>query len=215
MKQLFMLAIILIPFVFANAQGIGELAPEKDPITFPPNAYGLDIMFGEGGFGMGTFYRHALSSDVTFFTDFSISEAKDENEFEYVDPWTGETQVAGKKNRVFLLPLNVGLQYRVFTSTLGDNLRPYINLAFGPSTVMTTPYEREFFNSFRMAQARYTVGGYFGIGANFGLDQKSVLGINLRYYITHFFDQGVESLAGRYQKDLGGFYITLNLGSMY
>jgi hypothetical protein len=107
------------------------------------------------------------------------------------------------------------MQYRLFSESLGDNLRPYINIAAGPATVVTTPYDMEFFTAFKKAQAKYTAGGYIGIGANFGLEQKSTLGINLRYYVIHFFDEGVESLAGRFQKNLGGFYITLNLGILY
>ncbi len=213
MKKLICQIFILICYN-TFSQGIGELAPEKELLKFPPNSLGCDIMFSEGGFGLGGFYRHAISSNLSYFLDFSISEAKDQNEMEYVDYW-GNTTVLGKKNRVFILPLLAGLNYRLFSSELGDNFRPFISAAVGPSTIVTTPYEREFFNSFRMAQARYTTGGYIGLGANFGSDQKTLMGISLRYYVTHLFDQGVESLAGRYQKDLGGFYIILNIGSMY
>ena len=215
MKKLFILAILLFPLFNASGQGIGEMAPEKDPINFPPRTLGIDIMFGEGGFGLGGFYRHLVAGDLTFFTDFSISSEKDQNEFDYIDPYTGESITYGKKNRVFLMPLFGGLQYRMFSSSLGDNLRPYINAALGPTMVMTTPYDKEFFSAFGKAQVLYTPGGYIGIGANFGLDTKNVVGINLRYYYIHFFNQGVESLEGRFLTDLGGFYITINLGSMY
>ena len=215
MRQFFLFIILTVFCGTMHAQGIGELAPDKDPIVFPPNAYGLDVMFGEGGFGLGGFYKHDLAKDLTFSVDLSVSEAKDENEFEYVDPYTGESYTYGKKNRVLLLPLNFGMQYRLFSESLGDNLRPYINIAAGPATVVTTPYDMEFFTAFKKAQARYTAGGYVGVGANFGLEQKNTLGINIRYYIIHFFDEGVESLEGRFQKNLGGFYITLNLGIMY
>ncbi len=213
MKKL--IFIILTVFSFnAFSQGIGDIAPEKELIKFPPNSIGFDIMFSEGGFGLGGFYRHSMTNNLSYFLEFSISEAKDQNEMEYVNYW-GNTTVYGKKNRVFVMPLLAGLSYRVFSSNLGDNFRPFISAALGPSTIVTTPYEREFFNSFRMAQARYTAGGYIGIGANFGSDQKALMGISFRYYVTHFFNQGVESLAGRFQKDLGGFYIVLNIGSMY
>ncbi|SRR5690606_8969913 len=214
MRKLIFAAILLIPLLNVKAQGIGELAPERAPEIFPNNAFGMDIMFSEGGFGLGTFYRRQLSHNLTFFTDFSISEAKDENEFEYVD-WFGQTYTVGKKNRVFLLPLNFGLQYRLFEEVLYDNLRPYINAGIGPTMTLTTPYDREFFNAFGKAHAKYALGSYIGFGANFGLDKSSLVGINLRYYFIHFFDQGVESLAGRFKQDLGGFYLTINIGMMY
>jgi hypothetical protein len=219
MKYLIIAAIIIISCININAQGIGELAPDKVPIIFPNNAFGMDLMFSEGGFGVGAFYRRTVTEDITLFTDFSISEAKDPQEFTYID-YFGQTQTPGKINRAFLLPLNFGIQYRVFENAIFDNLRPYLDAAIGPSIVVTTPYAREFFNAFGKAQARYTIGGYFGIGANFGLDKSSLVGLNIRYYIIHFFNQGIEILDtnltnGRLENDLGGIFITLNIGLMY
>ena len=216
MKKLILTAILIIPFVIVNAQEIGELAPEKKPEVFPDNVLGLDIMFGEGGVGFGGFYRRQFDNNFTGFADFSISEIKEDNEFQYYDPYFGNPlPIAGKKNRVFLIPFNFGVQYRLFENLISDNLRPYINAAFGPSMVVTTPYDREFFNAFGYARAKFTTGGYVGFGANFGLDKSSLLGINLRYYIVHFYDEGVESIEGRFRKNIGGFYLTINLGLMY
>jgi hypothetical protein len=214
MKTLIFAAILLIPFLNVNAQGIGELAPEKPPEVFPKNAFGMDIMFSEGGIGLGTFYRRQLSQNFTLFGDFSISESKDEKEFEYID-YFGNTFTVGKKNRVFLLPLNFGMQHRLFSDVIYDNLRPYINMGVGPTLAVTTPYEEEFFNAFGKAQTKFALGGYVGLGANFGLDKSSLIGINLRYYIVHFFDDGVESLHGRFRNNIGGFYLTINIGMMY
>lgn len=214
MKKYLLIAIITIPFFVANSQIIGELAPEKKLIVFPDNALGVDVIFSEGGFGLGGFYRRQLNQSFTFFTDFSISESKDDREMEYIDYW-GQTFVPGKKNRIFILPLNLGLQYRLFKDAITDNLRPYINAGVGPSMVVTTPYEREFFSAFGKAHARYTVGGYIGFGANIGIDEKKLLGLNVRYYVIQFFDEGVEGLDNRFQNTLGGFFLTLNFGTMY
>ncbi len=214
MKKL-LFVILLITSVIVNAQEIGELAPEKEPEVFPDNALGLDIMFSDGGFGFGGFYRRQLSDKLTGFVDFSLSEMKEENEFQYYDYFGYPLPVLGKKNRVFLVPFNFGLQYRLFEKLIHDNLRPYINVGVGPTIAVTTPYAREFFNAFGYAKAKYAAGGYIGLGANFGLDKSSLLGINLRYYITHFFDEGVESIEGRFNKDVGGFYLTINFGLMY
>ncbi len=206
--------LIIIPFASINSQGIGELAPEKPLEVFPDNAWGMDIMFGEAGFGLGTFYRKQLSMKWTVFADLSISEAKDEREFEYYDIW-GQSFILGKKNRVFAIPINLGLQYRLFENVIFDNLRPYINFGVGPTLALTTPYEEEFFNAFSYTQTKTALGGYIGFGANFGLDKSSLIGMNFRYYYTHFFDEGVESLYGRYKKNIGSFFVTLNIGLMY
>ncbi|MGE5497908.1 MAG: hypothetical protein ACM3Q2_07555, partial [Syntrophothermus sp.] len=196
MKRIIAL-LLFIPVIYVHAQKIGEMAPEKPPEDFPKNSWGVDFMFSEGGFGLGTFYRHDFTRTLTGFTDFSISEAKDQNEVEQYT-YYGDVIVPNKQNRIFLLPLNFGLQKRFFEGTISDNLRPYINAGVGPTVVITTPYEQEFFSSFGKARARYTAGGYFGLGANFGLDKSSLLGINIRYYVIHFFDEGVEGLKNKY-----------------
>jgi hypothetical protein len=216
MKKLLYIAatIIIIPFINVNAQGIGELAPDKESEIFPNNAFGVDILFSEGGFGLGGFYRRQLSPSVTLFTDLSISEAKDEREFEVYDYW-GIPITIGKKNRVFLLPLITGAQYRLFRNSISDNLRPYLNAGVGPTMTIITPYELEFFESFGKATTKYALGAYIGLGANFGTDKRNLLGVNIRYYFIHYFDEGVESLYGRPKKDLGGFFLTINLGLMY
>lgn len=207
--------LVLLPIAFINAQKIGELAPEKAPEQFPPNSWGVDIMFGEGGFGFGTFYRKNLNLNTTAFIDLSISESKDEREFEYVDPFTGIPFTIGKKNRVFLVPINLGLQYRLFAEEITDNLRPYVSAGVGPTIVLTTPYEKEFFTAFSDTRAKYTVGGYVGFGANFGISKSNLIGLNLRYYIIHLFDEGVENLHGSFRKDIGSFFLTINIGIMY
>ncbi len=215
MKKLIFILLLIIPFFNSNPQEIGELAPDKKPEEFPDNALGIDIMFSEGGVGLGTFYRREISRKITLFGDLSISESKDDQEFEYYDIFGRPIPVFGKKNRVFLVPLNVGLQYRLFEGIIYDNLRPYLNLGVGPSIVFTTPYDKEYFDAFGKAHANYAMGGYVGFGANFGLDKSSLIGINLRYYIIHLLDDGVETLNGKQRKDLGGIFLTLNFGFMY
>jgi hypothetical protein len=210
-----LLIILLLPILSINAQKIGQFAEEKPRETFPDNSLGLDLMVGEGGFGLGGFYRHQYSDVFTGFLDLSISESKNERELDRFDIFGRPLPTFGKKNRVFLVPLNFGLQYRLFYSVLTDNLRPYINFGIGPTMVITTPAEREFFKSFGYAKAKFAAGGYFGLGANFGISKSNLVGINIRYYLIHFFDEGVENFYDSFHKDLGHFYLTINLGFMY
>jgi len=217
MKNLVYVLIITGLFSLSEnyAQGIGEVAPEKPLEVFPSNAWGMDIMVGDAGFGLGTFLRKQLDVKWTATADISISEAKDEREFEFYDYYLGTFVTANKKNRIFQIPLNFGMQYRLFENEITDNLRPYLNAAIGPTLLITTPYSEEFFNSFGKAQAKYAVGGYIGFGANFGLDKSSLVGINVRYYYSKVLGDGVESLQGKVKKNIQGFFITLNLGLMY
>ena len=212
MKKL-LLAIVLLSSI-SFAQKIGQLAPEKPPEVFPDNAWGVDLMFGDGGFGLGSFFHKSFSTNVTGFIDFAISESKDEREVEYID-YFGNTFVLGKENRVFMVPITMGIQYRLFADDITDNLRPYISGGVGPSLIVTTPYKYEFFKSFSYAQSKVGLGGYLGFGANFGLSKSNLLGINFRYYYIHLFDEGVENMTGKFRTDLQHFYLSLNLGIMY
>lgn len=214
MKTIFVTLILLITNLTLNAQGIGELAPPKKPMVFPPNAWGFDLMIGESGFGFGGFYRHKMDEDFTIFADISFSEAKDEREIEFVDIF-GRPFTVGKLNRIFQIPLNFGVQYRLFAEDLADNLRPYINAGIGPAIILTTPSSEEFFSAFSKAQTKIAAGGYIGFGANFGVDQSNLIGINFRYYYIKLFGGGVESLEGRPKDAIGGFFITINFGFMY
>ena len=212
--KVLMIFLLLLPFGFASAQKIGELAPEKPPEIFPPNSWGVDLMFGEGGFGLGTFLRKSYSQDLTGFVDFSISELKDAREIQYID-YFGNTYTPDKVNRAFLFPLNAGAQFRLFSETLTDNLRPYISIGVGPTLILTTPYDQEFFSSFKHARAHYAAAGYVGLGANFGISKTNLIGINVRYLYAHVFGEGIENLTNQFRNDIGQLYITLNLGIMY
>jgi hypothetical protein len=178
------------------------------------NALGLDLLVSNSGFGLGAFYRRQYTDDLYGFGTFSISEVKDDREVEQYDPFTGETFVPGKVNRFLLLPLIFGVQDRLFREDITDNFRPYITAAVGPTLVYSAPYNREFFNSLGHGQAHYTVGGYVGFGAFFGLDPGSLVGVSFRYYFVPLKDQ-LESLEGQYMKQFGGFFITINIGTMY
>lgn len=171
-------------------------------------------MFGEGGFGLGTFYRKTFSQQITGFVDFSISETKDDREVTYID-YFGNTFTPNKVNRAFLLPLNFGIQYRLFSESLSDNLRPYLSIGVGPTIILTTPYNLEFFKSFGKAKANYAAGGYFGLGANMGLNKKNLVGLNIRYYFSQLLGEGIELMTNNKRKGFGQFYIMLTIGVMY
>ncbi|HTK81440.1 MAG TPA: hypothetical protein VL633_04045 [Bacteroidota bacterium] len=175
------------------------------------NTLGIDIMVSTNGFGLGTFYRHEYSDELAGFVDFSISESKDDDEKEFVNAYTGQTFVPGKVNRFLMFPLFVGLQKRMFKDDILDNFRPYITAAAGPTMIYVFPYDEEYFSALGRGRPHYTVGGYFGIGAHFGSERSSILGLNLRYYYIPY-PGGLESMQGVDKTQFGGFYISLSYG---
>lgn len=230
-------------FLFASPQKTvdSSLVPSDNPIEQPTyrNAWGLDILVSNDGFGLGTFYRREFSEDLFGFGMFSISESKDEREIERYDPnyyYNGRTYVPGKLQRFLVLPLTFGVQYRLFREDIADNFRPFVNAGVGPTMIFSAPFadvtrnvngdvnvtQIEFFKSLGRGQAHYTASGFIGFGANFGTEKANVFGVNFRYYFTYLFGDGLPSLfntstgelAAR-KKEFGGFFITLNVGMAY
>jgi len=216
--KVLMILLLIVPFGLTIGQKIGELAPERPPEIFPNNAWGVDLMFCEGGFGLGTFLRKSLATNLTGFIDLSFSETKDEREVDYVyyDYYGNPINYTPDKvNRAFQIPVNFGVQYRLFSESLIENLRPYLTAGVGPTLIITTPYNQEFFKAFGSAQTKYAVGGYVGIGANMGISKSNLVGLNVRYYYTYVFGDGIEILTNNLRKSFGQFALSLTVGIMY
>jgi len=149
------------------------------------------------------YYKHLLSRNFSAGVTLDIGGAKGPKEF------ASESEL--KVNRIYVLPLIVNLQYRLLADVLSEGLRPYITAGAGPSFVMATNAQEDFFSSFGNAAMTTTFGGYFGFGANFGVDPKSNFGASLRYYIIPY-SQGIESTRGKFLTDFNGVSLTVTYG---
>lgn len=203
----------------------------SDESAILTNSWGIDLMLSNNGFGFGAFYRKRETADLSWFGSLAFSDVKDELEIQYYDIY-GRSYSPYKKNRLFLLPLFAGIQYRLFRDEIADNFRPYVAAAIGPAAMVIAPYQRtivsdfgngqtiteyqqiEFFESLKYATAQYTVGGYIGAGAYFGSESGTLSGISIRYYFIPF-QKGIETLEGVFVNNFGGLYITLNFGSFF
>ena len=193
-----------IPSDTISASGQGVLRP---------HAIGLDLLVSNGGFGLGTFYRQEFSNDLSGFIDFSISEAKDDEEVQVYN-FYGQSYTLGKVNRFLVLPLYFGVQQRLFKDDILDNFRPYVNAAAGPTMLYVFPEREEYFTAIGKGKPRYTFGGYLGVGVYFGSETSNLLGLNLRYYFIPY-APGIEGLERVPKTQFGGFFITINFGSAW
>ena len=232
-----------------EAQSTGTTSPNamRQPQQKPPtttlaegeepykNVWGADIMVSNDGFGLGTFYRRALTPDLSGVIQFSISESKDSREIEQYDPYFNTTYIPGKLNRFLVLPLTFGVQYRLFREDIVETFRPYVTAGVGPAMIYEMPFvtldktvypvnatQVDFFKAIGRGHPHYTGTAFIGAGANFGSDQSSVFGLNFRYYFTYVYSGGLPSMYDLYtgdvdatKNDFGGFVITLNLGIGY
>ena len=201
------------------------------PQSYRPTvkAWGLDLLMSNNGFGLGLFYRYEISDELSYMLNFAVSDVKDDTEFEQYD-YFGNSYTPGKKNRLLMIPFTASIQYRLFKDDIVDNFRPFINAGLGPTMVYVSPYtydriqydfygnpykeKMDFFTSLKYGKMRYTLGGYIGAGAYFGMEKGSLTGLSVKYFFARFPD-GIEVMNGGYIRNFGGLFITLTFGSLF
>ncbi len=182
--------------------------------TLKHHALGLDLMIGNSGFGLGVFYRQTIAGNLSWMATFAISEAKAPNEVAYYDPFTGQKFVPGKINQLWVVPVMVGLQYRLFRDELTNSFRPYVFAGVGPNEIFAAPYDQPLSYSFSHGRGYFGGGGYFGIGAYFGSDPNSLIGVSLRYYVLPM-AHGIESMQNEPMANFNSFFIAFNIATQY
>jgi hypothetical protein len=169
-----------------------------------PSAWGFDASFSDYGFGGGMFLSHNFSGDFTGVLSADVGTAKGSREFDLLT-------TNSKINRIFVIPIIASVQYRLFHYGLSDNLRPYVTVGAGPTVVMTTPAQEEFFSSFHDAQSKIVPGGFVGLGANFGTDPKGTFGASLRYFIIPY-PGAVQSTTSESLTNFNALFLTVSYG---
>ena len=238
----FFVTFFLCKSIFAQSPATPDttiIFTPSDPNLIQPQSYrpmtkawGLDLLMSNNGFGLGMFYRYEFSDELSLMLNFAISDVKDEAEFEQYD-YYGNSYIPGKKNRLLLMPLTASIQYRLFKDDIVDNFRPFINAGFGPTMVFVAPYAHptdyyytdgtyaytdpgkiDFFTSLKYGKMRYTLGGYIGAGAYFGMEKGTLTGLSVKYFLAPFPD-GIEVMEGGFIRNFGGLFITLTFGSLF
>nr|MBP8975854.1 hypothetical protein [Bacteroidota bacterium] len=73
--------------------------------------------------------------------------------------------------------------------------------------------KKDFFSSLKYGRMHYTLGGFIGAGAYFGLGNNTLAGLSVRYYLAHF-PEGIEVMEWKKTKDFGGIALLLQFGTM-
>lgn len=214
--------IISAAFIFAIVTS-GLIAGETDSIKQttklkqnkePRNNWSLNLSFSDNGFGLGTTKAFKLSRDVSFNAAIYFSSAKDDREFDQTDIF-GNSITPFKENRLFMLPIiNLGMQIRLFREDVTDDMRPFVNFGVSPTAIVYTPYNEPFLTSFKYAKAKYTIGGYAGVGLDYLTNRTSSLSFNLRYYYINLFGEGIRSISTSEKKQFGGIYFIFSYNFM-
>ncbi len=179
------------------------------------NAWGVDVLFSENGFGIGFFYEKYFSKDWAGIASLYLSGARNTDEFEYWDPYRGEYRVPNKINRLYMFPLMFGVQRTLLRGVISETFLPYLQGGAGAALIMATPYEREFFEAFGYADLYVRPGMFLGAGANINTSKSTMTAVNIRYYYIPFGGDGLESIKDIPIKNFGGVFLSLSIGMKF
>ncbi len=144
---LLILSVILIGAQPSKLLGQEREEPELEEMPDPRSPYtdglkngiGFKLMLNNYGFGVGTEYRRALSTQSEFVINLNISNLKDEAEQTLQTFW-GQQIIPNKYNRVLVAPVTAGIKRRIFAEQLSDNFRVHIHSAVGLAPSFVYPY---------------------------------------------------------------------------
>lgn len=189
------------------------------------SAIAAQFYMSDSGPGAGFFYSHYFSPSTTAFFNFIVGGARNSDEFEQLvaNQETGfwEYRVENKINRLFTVPITLGLQKFVFANTISESLRPYIMAGGGSSLIIAAPYvenrqlgaeKTDWFGAFGDADFYFRPTAFAGFGAYFGSAERSLIGVDIRYYYIPFGGDGLESIKEQPIDNFGGLYLSLSVG---
>lgn len=188
-------------------------AASGQPRTAPPlpdstaGRYGssaaLVITLSEYGLGAGGALRARVADDWSLTAELGAGAGRDEREQSFGGGLFGERVTPFKRNNVLLVPLEVGLERRLFRRAVEDNVRPFVAVAVGPTLAYQWPYFDDLdgdgrrddgeplasgLAGFGDGQARVGAGATVAVGAAFGRSVRTApsvrFGVRGAYFPT-------------------------------
>ena len=196
------LVLALLALAAGAGRAQGRMAPPLPDTTAA--RYGttgaLVLVLTEYGFGVGGSVRARLTDDVSFVAELSAGAGRDEREQSFIG-FFGERVTPFKRNYVALVPLQVGLERRLFRRAVEDNFRPFVHATVGPTFALQWPYFDDVDGDGRLdgseetlgplagldaGSPRVGVGGVLAVGAFFGRGRRTTQAIRFGVQGTYF-----------------------------
>lgn len=136
------------------------------------------------GFGMGGYYRYQFDETLAYQLEIELSPGKDEREFEEFD-YYGFSYTRNKINSLLLIPLTNAVTYRLFKDDIVENFRPYLTAGAGPLFGYSYPYKGDSFSGIGDGVWKVGFSGFFGFGADFGMNFTSLQGVSFKYTFNY------------------------------
>ena len=174
------------------------------------NSWSLGLNYGENGFGpyAGLYSSLGRTTDLVF--SISVSGVTDEREIERFDVF-GNSVVVNKINRVFMMPLSIGIRKELFKDDIDGDFLPIFNIGVAPTLVLTNPYNESYFAAFGNTKTYFAFGGFAGFGVSFSQNKSMCMNVNFNYYYLPVVGDGVQSLQYSTINDVGGLQLSLGV----
>lgn len=170
----------------------------------------LELTLSDNGYSIGYYATKELNSLFSLTGSIFFSGARNTDEIEFFDPFTGQFFIPGKINRLFMLPISIGLRTYLFPSELSKEFKPFLQANIGTNVILSNPYELGFFEAWEEANIYYRPVMSVGVGASFS-NRIRPLEMSLRYQYSPFGGEGLESIIRNPIKNFGGLYISLGI----
>lgn len=190
--------ILIFTFVLLGRMTPRDSAAQSDSLR----AIGVQVVLTNSGFGLGAYRTRQLTVDYALSMEVTLGAVKDEREVAFFDRF-GRRDVPDKANYLLEIPLQIGVEKRVFRTKIEDNFRPFIHASAGGIIGWSYPYfddknrngtrdegERTFdvISGIPNGHVEPGIGGGIFIGAHFGDPVSSSQGVRLGYRISYYRD---------------------------
>ena len=145
------------------------------------NGFGLDV--GERGSGLFFNRTWSNSEKLCFISEIRIFDVKHPDEIIIQDYYTGRGYKFNDIN-LLLLPLFSGAKYYPFVGKIANNFAPFVSVKAGPILSFDGAESGTFKEKWITNLDYYfTLGGYFGVGADVVTSNRTILSIRVGYDI--------------------------------
>ena len=161
----------------------------------------LALTLTNDGFGLGAFARGPLTRDLAWTLGVSGRPGKDEREQQFFVGLFGDTVIPFKRSYFLMVPVEAGVERRLFRDRIKPTFRPFVHAAGGPVLGYQWPYFDDrngnglndseptpgTFGLLDEGELRFGVGGSVSFGAYVDTSVRSALGFRFGYAAAHFF----------------------------
>ncbi len=196
---------------------------------------GFEVILTNSGFGLGGYYKHAVSPASSLFAEVSFAPGKDEREFKFSNYF--RSTIPNKANYLLIAPVQIGVQRRLFRNEIENNFRPFLQLGAGPSFGWEYPYFRDCNDDGRFdsntpcesggneksydaitalpkGALRVGFGGSLFVGAHFGRSRRAVQSVRVGYTFSYF-GRAIQLLEKDVQGSAQHYFGTPSVGLLF